>query len=158
MNTTFAAALLVTTMGLGAAPSIASAAPVAADNNIALLGTAASIVPIVGDEFDRSNIAGPTRFKVSFVNRGDEPATAVEFQVDSSDASSTIDDVGTFTKGAVVTHSFYKLLAPDATVSVIGVKYADGSEWSANAESPFVTRRQASAIGPSLPDYTTSYN
>jgi hypothetical protein len=156
MNTTFAAALLVTSMGLGAAPSIASAAPVTSDN-ISILSTAINSVPIVGSE-DDPPIAGPTRVKVQFVNRGDEPATAVEFQVDSADASATIDDVGTFDKGAVVTHSFYNRLDPNATVSVVGVRYADGSEWSANAEPHFVTRRQASFVAPRLPYYTTSYN
>jgi hypothetical protein len=156
MNTTFAAALFATSMALGAAPSIASAAPVTSDN-ISILSTAIHSVPIVGSE-DDPPIAGPTRVQVQFVNRGDEPATAVEFQVDSASASATIEDVGTFDKGAVVKHSFYNDLDPNATVSVVGVRYADGSEWSANAEPHFVTRRQASSVAPALRDYTTSYN
>jgi hypothetical protein len=156
MNTTFAAALLATSMALAAAPSIASAAPAASDT-ISILNTAVSSVPIVGSEDDPAPLAGPTRVQIQFVNRGDEPATEVEFQVDSSEATKTIDDVGTFDKDAVVTHSFYRLLDPNATVSVVGVRYADGSEWSANAE-PHFTRRQATSLAPSVPGDSTSYN
>jgi hypothetical protein len=152
-----ASALLVASMALGGA-SIASAASTPADT-IDVVQTTDSPVKFVANADDGSLLNGPNVIQIRFVNRGDEAATDVEFQVNSDGAPvATIDDVGNFAKDAVVNHSFANVGGPDSTVSVVGVKYADGSEWSANGQQPFVSRRQASLIVPVVPYIPSYYN
>jgi hypothetical protein len=151
MKTQIASALLVASMALGGAPSIASAAPAPADT-ISVIQTKSNPVQYVVNAEDGSSGNGPNILQIQFENRGDQLATAVEFQVDTFGAPvATVEDVGKFSKDAVVNHSFVNVGDPNSTVSVVGVKYADGSEWSANGQQPFVTRRQAASVAPVVP-------
>jgi hypothetical protein len=137
-------------MALGGA-SIASAASLPA-NTIDVLQTSNSPLQYVANANDNTLVNGTNVMKISFVNRGAEAATDVEFQVQRHGAPvATIQDVGTFSKDAVVSHSFSNVGGSDSTVSVVGVKYADGSEWSANGQLPFVSRRQATLVTPVVP-------
>jgi hypothetical protein len=157
MKPQIASALLVASMALGGAPSIASA-DYAPTNTISVLQTTDAPVQWIANADDGSLLNGPNTIHIRFVNRGDEVATAVEFQVNSFGAPvATIDDVGTFSKDAVVSHSFANVGDPKSTVSVIGVKYADGSEWDAKPQLPFVSRRQAAVATPVVP-YVASYD
>jgi hypothetical protein len=157
MKTQIASALLVATMALGGAPSIASAASAPADT-ISVLQTKSSPVQYVANAEDGSLLNGPNIMQIQFENRGDEVATDVEFEVDTFGAPvATIDDVGKFSKDAVVNHSFVNVGDRNSTVSVVGVKYADGSEWSANGQQPFVSRRQA-AVAPVVPYVPSTEN
>src|ERR1700733_1219785 len=157
MKTQIASALLVASMALGAAPSIASAATSPGDT-ISVLQTKSSPVQYVANADDGSVVNGPNVLHIQFENRGDQVATDVEFEVDSFGAPvATIDDAGKFTKDAVVNHSFTNVGDRNSTVSVVGVKYADGSEWSANGQQPFVSRRQSAAVAPVVPDDVPSF-
>jgi hypothetical protein len=151
MKTQVASALFAATLALGGVPSLASAASAPA-NTIAVLQTSVKPVQYVVNAEDGSVANDGTDLQIQFANRGDEAATAVEFQVDSYGAPvKTVEDVGTFTKDAIVNHSFTNAGYSHTSVSVIGVKYADGSEWSANGRQPFVSRRQAAAVAPVVP-------
>ena len=155
MRTQIASALLVASVALGGASSIASAASARTDT-IDVLQAKAAPIQFVANANDGSLLNGPNILKIRFVNRGDEVATDVEFQVETFGAPvATIDDVGTFSKDAVVNHSFVNVGDPNSTVAVIGVKYADGSEWSASAQEPLVTRRQAAAVAPIVPEISS---
>lgn len=157
MKTQIASALIVAAMALGSEPSIAS--PLSGPTNtIAVLQTTAIPFEIVANADNGSLIDGPNTMQVQFVNRGDTAATAVEFQVDTFGAPvATVEDVGTFAKGAIVNHSFANIGGPNSTVAVVDVKYADGSEWSANGQRLFVTRRQAAALTPAYPGFSSDY-
>lgn len=147
MKSQIAAALLVASMALGGA-SIASAASTPADT-IDVLQTTVNPAGNHTSVYDGWLPSGPNNVQIKFVNRGDQAATAITFQVDSLGTPvAAIEDVGTFSKDAVVTHSFTIAGDPNATVSVVGVKYADGSAWSANGQQPFVSRRQAASVAP----------
>lgn len=151
MNSHIASAVVVASMALGGLPLTASAAPAATDT-ISVLQTSAGTVHWVANADDGSLLNGPNIIQIRFVNRGDETATAVDFEVDTLGAPvATVEDTGTFSKDAVVSHSFANVGGPDSTVSVIGVKYADGSTWSASGEQPFAARRQAAVIAPVVP-------
>jgi hypothetical protein len=146
MKTQVASAIFAASLALGGVPSLASAATAPADT-IAVLQAAVAPVQYVVDANDGSVANGINILHVQFANRGDETATAVEFQVDTFGAPvARVEDVGTFTKDATVNHAFTNVGDRNSTVSVIGVKYADGSEWSANGQQPFITRRQAAAV------------
>jgi hypothetical protein len=145
MKTQVASAFFVASLALGSMPLLASAATAPADT-IDVLQTSVKPVQYVVDATDGSVANDGSVLQIQFANRGDEPATAVEFEVDSYGAPvKRIEDTGTFTKDAIVNHSFVNAGFSHSTVSVIGVKYADGSEWSANGQQPFVSRRQAAA-------------
>ncbi len=151
MKTQVASALFAASLALGGLPSIASAANAPADT-IAVLQTSVSPIQYVVDATDGSVANAGDVLHIQFANRGDQTATAVEFQVSSLGSPvATVEDTGTFSKDAIVNHSFANVGGRNTTVSVIGVKYADGSEWSADGQQPFVTRRQA-AVAPIVPN------
>jgi hypothetical protein len=160
MKTQVASALFAATLALGGLPSLASAATAPADT-IAVLQTSVKPVQYVINATDGSVANDGNVLHVQFANRGDVTATAIEFQVNSPTAESqSVEDVGTFSKDAIVNQSFSNVGDRNSTVSVIGVKYADGSEWSATGQQPFVTRRQAAAVAPIAPagPYIPEYN
>jgi hypothetical protein len=155
MKPQIASALLLASIALGGSPIVASAASTAT-NTISILQTTA--YPEIPTANDAAPLSGPNAVQIRFVNRGDETATAVEFQVTAVGAPvATIDDIGTFSKDAIVNHKFADVGDTRSTVSVVGVKYADGSEWSANGQLPFVTRRQAAVVAPAVPLDLPSY-
>ena len=128
-------------------------------NTITVLHSSAGPVKIVANDEDGSLVNGLNVVHIEFENRGDKIMTAVEFQVNTFGAPvATIEDVGTFAKDAVVDHSFVNVGDFDSSVAVVGVKYADGSEWSANGQQLFVTPRQAATIAPVVPDYLYNSN
>ena len=152
MKTQVASAFFAAALALGGVPAVASAATAPADT-IDVLQTSVKPVQYVVDATDGSVANDGNVLHIQFTNRGDQPATAVEFQVDQFGAPvKTIEDTGTFTKDAIVNHSFTTPVGGrNSSVSVIGVKYADGSEWSANGQNAFVSRRQAAVIAPIVP-------
>jgi hypothetical protein len=152
MKTQIASALFAASLALGGMPSVVSAAPAPSDT-IDVLQTSVKPLQYVVDATDGSVANDGNVLHIRFANRSDQAATAVEFQVDTFGAPvATVEDVGTFTKDAIVNHSFANVADRNSTVSVVGVKYADGSEWSANGKQPFVARRQAAAIAPVVPN------
>jgi hypothetical protein len=130
-----------------AIPSFALAASLAPANSITVLNAVGGKTPIVGDLNDPP-INGASFEKITFVNNSDTPATDVEFTV--GPAETPLHDVGTFSKGVVVSHTFFGVGDTGYKVSVIDVRYADGSEWSENGQQPLV-RRQATYIAPLIP-------
>jgi hypothetical protein len=158
MKPQVASALFAASLALGGVPSLASAASAPADT-IAVLQSSVSPVQYVVDATDGSVASDGSVLHIQFANRGDVAATAVEFQVDDFGAPvKTVEDVGTFSKDAIVNHTFTNAGDRNSTVSVIGVKYADGSEWSANSQQPFGSRRQAAAVEPIVPNVPLDEN
>jgi hypothetical protein len=128
-------------------------------NTITVLQSTSGPIKIVANDADGSLVNGLNVMHIRFENSGDKAATEVEFQVNTFGAPvATIEDVGTFAKDAVVDHSFVNVGDSDSSVAVVGVKYADGSEWSAKGQQPFVTRRQAATLAPVVPDYLYDSN
>jgi hypothetical protein len=97
-------------------------------------------------EFDGGDTSQPnhSELRISFRNDGDVAATAVTFDIlTDGKYAGRIDDVGTFTKGATIDHSFRWVdVRHGQSLEVAQVRYADGSVWT-NDTLPPAPRRQA---------------
>lgn len=121
LSATLGAALL-----LAGAPGLASAqdsqAPVRIDN-----------VQLVSQSISEHQFT-PISAEVSFTNEGPSPATAVEFALesDSGFVLDSFNDVGTFTPGVTIRHSFPDNDSADAgqRVAVAKVTFANGTVWT----------------------------
>jgi hypothetical protein len=75
--------------------------------------------------------------RIAFVNHGSSPAKDIRFHVDYRGESEVIEDAGTFSPGALVSHSFdnfsdYAYLGPTPNIcAVVSVRFADGTVWNA---------------------------
>ena len=127
--------------GIAAAITIAAASPVTAPN----VGIS-TILPINVVSCEQSSyrvfpaLEGPnspfeySNLSISFVNRAPLAATKVRFAVTTPKGTQTIQDVGTFSNGARISHNF----SPDANgenfsdashCAVQSVTFSDGSTW-----------------------------
>jgi len=124
-----AASLL--TLGLPMAASSQTADPVIINNVSTTKGH-----PVLGQ---------PTIVSVSFENTSDVPATSVEFRLTDADGNQTdVNDSGTFSKGAEIQQEYrIDRFGNDASASIVGVEFADGSSWGTAPAAP-TPRRQAS--------------
>ncbi|HYZ15720.1 MAG TPA: hypothetical protein VE591_04935 [Candidatus Acidoferrum sp.] len=74
--------------------------------------------------------------RIAYVNHGSGPAKEIRVRVDYRGESEVIVDSGTFSPGALVSHSFdnfsdYAYLGPTPNVcAVVYVRFADGTVWS----------------------------
>jgi hypothetical protein len=154
---------VVVALALAGIPALASASP----TQISTFATAGNTLKVERVAISPGNPdIGPNPnsiVTISFRNTGNVAATAVEFRVNYGGFPTTIDDVGTFSKGALVTHTFYNRLDPRFVnarrdVEIAAVHYADGSEWSEDALSlPVIPRRQATLQKASFSGQLNSY-
>jgi hypothetical protein len=75
--------------------------------------------------------------RIAYVNHGTTAAKDIRFHVEYRGESEVIVDTGTFSPGALVSHSFdnfsdYAYLGPTPNVcAVVSVRFADGTVWNA---------------------------
>jgi hypothetical protein len=114
-----AASLL--TLGLPMAANSQAAEPVVITNVSTTMGH-----PTLGQ---------PTIVSVAFENTSDVPATSVEIRLtDAAGDESYVNDSGTFSKGAKIQQEYrIDRFGNDASASVVGVEFADGSSWGDTA-------------------------
>lgn len=136
----FAATLGTAAAILVAMPALGVASAPATNNTIALQSYVV---------YDTPNLEGNIPFqghvRVSFRNDGDVTATAVVFDVrDDHTGAERINDVGTFARGATITHEFHYLnVHAGEELQVAEVRYADGSVWTNDDTPGPLVRRQA---------------
>lgn len=88
----------------------------------------------IGDNY-RQAIPMPAVVTLTFRNESAVTANLVEFNLsDPEGNSATIDDVGLFTTGVPITHTYYVTgVDQGAQASVVAVSFVDGTTWSAIA-------------------------
>jgi hypothetical protein len=74
---------------------------------------------------------GPDTLEISFVNRGQIAASAVEFAVRSGNQVQTIVDRGTFAPGVEIAQEFEPTIGIPTTLDVEAVTFVDGTTWHA---------------------------
>ncbi|MGD0051264.1 MAG: hypothetical protein ABSD03_05505 [Vulcanimicrobiaceae bacterium] len=74
---------------------------------------------------------GPDMLEISFVNRGQVAATAVEFVVRSGNREQTIVDRGTFAPGVDIAQEFEPAFVAPTSLEVEAVTFIDGTTWHA---------------------------
>lgn len=87
-----------------------------------------------------------TTERVRFVNRAAVPATDVAFQVVRNGRSRIVDDRGSFAPGVAITRTISKYdgasyLAAPQTWTVVSVRFADGTSWSAKPAPSVATTK-----------------
>jgi len=127
------------------AASIAALTILAGGPAIALAGTNFSSDPIVVSNVnvqpnDETDGAGPGFVSMDFQNTANIAATEVVFELDVDGARvSRFKDSGSFAPGVTVRHAFLNnSSSSDAQLTVVRVKFADGSEWV----PPFVAQNE----------------
>jgi hypothetical protein len=92
----------------------------------------------------------PGSIHVAFHNTAKVPATRVTFEVDAwGFPVNRIEDVGTFTQGATIEHTFPNDDGrADETISVASVQFADGSVWQNDAVAQPALRQAVSLLDP----------
>ena len=127
--------------GIAAALTIAAVSPVSAPN----VGISTTLpISVVSCEQTSYHIfpalEGPNspleydNLRISFVNRAPMPATAVRFAVTTATGTQSIQDVGTFSNGASISHNFSPAVSGEnfsdaALCAVQSVTFSDGSTW-----------------------------
>jgi hypothetical protein len=140
MNFASAAATLGAVIFLAGAPALAFAAPVQA-GPIHL--DSVSIDPAYPN-LDQPNISGFVT--VNYTNENSVPATNIVFDLENADGKliDQFEDVGTFSRGAAIRHTFPDLrVDSNQQVAIDTVDFADGSSWSNPVATPVHSRRQA---------------
>jgi hypothetical protein len=84
----------------------------------------------LSDEDTSSSV--PSSIKIDFTNNGNSPATHVVFAIESDGVVlNTIDDAGSFAKGATISHTFNDdELSSEQQVAVEQATFADGTVWN----------------------------
>jgi hypothetical protein len=82
--------------------------------------------------------SAPGALHITFSDAAQKAATEIKFRITLANQQEVVQDVGTFSPGASVDHTFdvfhhYRAGAsmPQPSCAVIFVKFADGTEWSA---------------------------
>jgi len=105
-----------------------------------------SCAPIINDKNATTSVLGvplpasqSSGIQIEFVNEATQPATLVNFAVDSGGDHFIIRDVGTFTPGVSIKHQYRNgagqafvlpaFIAPNINCHVVSVQFADGSVW-----------------------------
>ena len=119
-----------------AAASIAALTILAGGPTMALAATSFPIDPIAISNVNlqpdgESDGSGPGFVSLQFQNTNNVAATEVVFELDVNGAKvNRFNDVGLFAPGVTVKHAFLNTSADgNAQVSVVKVKFADGSVW-----------------------------
>ncbi|HEV8020083.1 MAG TPA: hypothetical protein VGP41_02395 [Candidatus Lustribacter sp.] len=133
MRNTSRTAALAAALLLAGAPALASADDV---TDAAAVDTVTAPIQVNNVQFTAENTAdgsyGPAAAEIAYTNASSQPATEVVFAVTTPDGNMVdmYDDVGTFSPGVTIDHTFPALEAADASqVSVAQVTFADGSVW-----------------------------
>lgn len=89
----------------------------------------------------------PGYITIAFKNESDVAAKSVEFRVTDADGHETrFNDVGTFSPGAQIRHSFQIFgLGIEGAAEITEVRFADGSTWDNDSPRPVRSRPQARA-------------
>jgi hypothetical protein len=128
MRNTSRTAALAAALLLAGAPALALADSMP-DN------TAGAPVQLNNVQFTAENTAdgsfGPAAAEIAYTNASSQPATEVVFAVMSDgNVADMYDDVGTFSPGVLIDHTFPATETADASqVAVAQVTFADGSVW-----------------------------
>lgn len=125
---------------LALTPMLASAAPTTY-GGIEL--RSAEIQPSETDLWNDGFMNGSTAphvLRVSFVNTGNVPATDIQFALTGL-KNQIIDDTGKFAPNVVVNQQFYNAGTGGDDVQIVGVRFADGTSWSAN-QAPAPLRQE----------------
>lgn len=100
--------------------------------------------PFINPSIDPPNIPYGVVLGIEYVNTGSRVAKSIEFAVSSSDTYFAVRDVGTFSPGALIKHTFQEtigqgailpwILPPYVHCAATRVEYSDGTVWE-----PFAT-------------------
>jgi hypothetical protein len=132
MRNTSRLAALAAALLLAGAPVLASADDT---TDMAAADIATAPIQVNNVQFTAENTAdgsyGPTAAEIAYTNASSQPATEVVFAVTSDgNVVDMYDDVGTFSPGVTIDHTFQALTQADPSqVSVAQVTFADGSVW-----------------------------
>jgi hypothetical protein len=127
--------------------AIAAAAVLAAGTPVVAFAQTTAPVAIVSSTIV-PQVADASRFQqgfvsYTFVNMANTPATEVDFALEGNGQTTTLRDVGTFSKGVAIERGLAIAgEARDQQLSVAEVKFADGSVWTNDVVAP-QPRRQA---------------
>jgi len=126
--------LLAASLAAAALGTIAATLPASAQDGVSPVSVVGCSVNVeqnggtaegLGPSFDLGNLA------ISFVNRGAQVATSVEFTVRSGNQEQTVVDQGTFAPGSQVTSEFTPSIGAPTSCDVDAVTFADGTTWHA---------------------------
>ena len=149
MRNTSRTAALAAALLLAGAPALASAYEMATDRQRLVEGSGPTQQrPIRGGK-PADGSYGPAAAEIAYTNASSQPATEVVFAVTSADGKivDMYDDVGTFSPGVTIDHTFPALTTADPSqLAVAQVTFADGSVWlnPALALAPAITTESGS--------------
>jgi hypothetical protein len=96
----------------------------------------------------------PRSLRIAFTNDNNSRATEVVFAVlNRGSVAKRLDDVGSFTPGVAIDHTFANQSGGIQAVAVAQVKFADGSVWN----NPAVPAEPPVLVIPGVPVSTANY-